>query len=196
MPVPGYIFYCFYLHGIIIFCHVSIHSIFAEDVMKRRLLWGNPFSHKNGTSASDLEFLAKVPVFDTLTRRQKIKIQSLIHVRHFTQGEIVFRQDDPGVGLYIVREGAVSVWREHPDMTKTRIADLSSGDFFGEISLLNESPRSATVVAEKPSVLLGFFRSDLLGLMDSDPKLGVRLVYQIARIVAERLRNVTDDLPE
>jgi CRP-like cAMP-binding protein len=81
-------------------------------------------------------------------------------------------------------------------MTKTRIADLSSGDFFGEISLLNESPRSATVVAEKQSVLLGFFRSDLLGLMDSDPKLGVRLVYQIACIVAERLRNVTDDFPE
>ncbi|MFC1511566.1 cyclic nucleotide-binding domain-containing protein [Candidatus Latescibacterota bacterium] len=164
--------------------------------MKFKQLWGNPFFHKNGTSLSDLEFLAKVPVFDTLTRRQKKKIQSLIHIRHFTQGEIVFRQDDPGVGLYIVREGNVSVWREHPDMTKARITDLSTGDFFGEISLLNESPRSATVVAEKQSVLFGFFRSDLLALMDSDPKLGVRLVYQIARIVAERLRLVTDDLSE
>ena len=42
------------------------------------------------------------------------------------------------------------------------------------------------------TVLLGFFKTDLLNLMDSDPKLGVRFVYQLARIVAERLRRVTE----
>lgn len=161
--------------------------------MNLRLLWGNPFL-KGSTNISDLEFLSKVPIFDSLTSRQREKIQSLIHVRHYTPGEIVFRQDDPGVGLYIVREGGVSVWCEHADMTKTRLADLSEGDFFGEISLLNDSPRSATVVAEKSTVLLGFFRSDLMPLMDSDPNMGVRIVYRLAQIVAERIRQMNFDL--
>ena len=155
--------------------------------MSKHVLWGNPFSHLSEDTVSDLDFLSRVPIFDTLTRRQKQNLHALIHVRQFSPDEIVFRQGDPGVGLYIIREGAVSVWREHGDMTKTKIADLSDGDFFGEISLLNDSPRSATVVSVKSSRMFGFFRSDLLSLMDSNPKLGVRLVYQLARIVAERL---------
>lgn len=157
-------------------------------------LWGNPFSFSSTDTTTDLEFLSSVPIFDTLTRRQKQKLHSLIHIRSYAEGDIVFRQNDPGVGLYIVRDGSVSIWREHDsDMTKTKIALLTEGDFFGEISLLNDSPRSATVVAEKPSTLFGFFRSDLLALMESDPKLGVKLVYQLARIVAERLRVINDD---
>ncbi len=162
--------------------------------MNLRLLWGNPFSKKGEMTVSDLEFLSKVPIFDTLSGRQKEKIQSLIHIRHYTPGEIVFRQDDPGVGLYIIREGCVSVWREHPDMTKTQVAELSDGDFFGEIALLNDSARSATVVAEKSTILFGFFRSDLMPLMDSDPNIGVKIVYRLAQIVAERIRQMNVEL--
>jgi len=164
--------------------------------MQSRFLWGNPFVKKEDSASSDLVFLSSVPIFDTLTNRQKQKLHSLIHIRHFNQNDIVFRQDDPGVGLYIIRNGMVSVWREHDDLTRTKIAELSEGDFFGEMSLLNDIPRSATIVAEKTSTLFGFFRSDLLSLMDSDPKLGVRVVYQLAKIVAERLRIINDTLAD
>lgn len=167
-----------------------------EYIMKVQYLWGNPFTRKEDSSSSDLAFLSSVPIFDTLTNRQKQKLHSLIHVRHFNQNDIVFRQDDPGVGLYIIREGMVSVWREHDDLTRTKIAELSEGDFFGEMALLNDIARSATIVAEKPTTLFGLFRSDLLSLMDSDPKLGVRVVYQLAKIVAERLRNINDSLAD
>ncbi len=162
--------------------------------MNLRLLWTNPFGKKGEITVSDLDFLSKVPIFDSLTGRQKEKIQSLIHIRHYTPGEIVFRQDDPGVGLYIVREGTVAVWHEHPDMTRTQIAELSEGDFFGEIALLNDSPRSATVVAVKPTVLFGFFRSALISLMESDPNMGARVVYRLAQIVAERIRQMNAEL--
>ena len=90
----------------------------------------------------------------------------------------------------------MSVWHESADLTKTKMIDLHAGDFFGEISLLNDSPRSATVVAEGDTTLFGFFRSDLLSLMDSDPKLGVKLVYQLARIVAERLTQSNQSAPD
>ena len=152
-----------------------------------KMMWGNPFKHLSKDTESDIEFLSSVSIFDALSRRQKNKLNSFIHVRNYDVDEIVFRQGDPGVGLYIIREGEVSVYTENAkDMTKTCLATLTKGDFFGEIALLNEAPRSATIVTSKTTVLLGLFRTDLLGLMDTDPKLGLRIVYRLAQIVAER----------
>ena len=161
--------------------------------MNIRSLWGNPFMKGDSRSENDVSFFSEVPIFDSLTRRQKLKISYIIHKRNFSKGEIVFRKDDPGVGLYIVRDGQVEVYNENPDMTRSIIATLNKGEFFGDIALLNEVPRSATVVASQDSILYGLFRTDLIVLMDSDPKLGVRLVYRLAQIVAERLRIVHEN---
>lgn len=160
--------------------------------MNYKALWGNPFKKTSSDLESEISFLASVPVFDSLSKRQIRKIHSIMHVRNFEKGEIVFRKGDPGVGLYIIRDGAVDLYNEFPDLTRMRITGLSTGDFFGEISLLNDSPRSATVVATCSSVLLGLFRHDLLELMNSDPVLGVKLVYRLSQIVAERLRLVNE----
>ncbi len=156
--------------------------------MKQKALWGNPFRKDSSNLEQELRFLSSVPIFDSLSSRQLRKINKLIHIRTFEDGEIVFRQGDPGVGMYIVREGTVDVYNEFPDLTRSRITTLKSGDFFGEISLLNDSSRSATVVSVHDSVLLGLFRPDLFGVMDSDPRLGLSIIYRISQIVAERLR--------
>jgi len=161
------------------------------------MMWGNPFRKLSKNVQSDIDFLSSVPIFDTLNRRQKQKINSFLHVRHYGIDEIVFRQGDPGVGLYIIRDGEVSVWAENSkEMTKTCIITLTKGDFFGEIALLNEAPRSATIVTSKETVLFGLFPTDLLGLMDTDPKLGLKIVYRLAQIVAERLRITSDNSAE
>lgn len=161
--------------------------------MNVRSAWGNPFKKEAALDENDVNFLSDIPIFDTLTRRQKTKIQSIIHTRNYSKGEIVFRKQDPGVGLYIVREGQVEVYNEYSDMTKSLVATLNKGEFFGEISLLNDVPRSGTVVASQNSILFGLFRTDLLVMMDSDPKLGVRLVYRLAQVIAERLRIANED---
>ena len=164
--------------------------------MKIQEFFGNPFEKSGSDLKGDVDFLTAVPIFDTLTRRQKTKLYSIIHIRHYNQGEMVFRQGDPGVGLYIVRDGQVEVYNEYSDMTRKKIATLNKGDFFGDISLLNESPRSATIVASQNTILFGLFKPDLLNIMDSDPKLGMRFVYRLAQIVAERLRIVNENFPD
>lgn len=154
--------------------------------------WGNPFNKSRSNLKDEIDFLATVPVFDLLSNREKRKVYSLLHVRKFSMDEVVFRQGDPGVGLYIVREGKCEVYSEYSDLTCRKIAVMKTGDFFGEISLLNDSPRSATVVAINETKLLGLFRHDLLELMNSSPRLGLNLVYRLAQIVAERLSLVNE----
>ena len=162
--------------------------IFLRSSMNITPLWGNPFKKISPDIKDELKFLSSVPIFDSLSSRQLQKIHKLIHIREFVDGELIFRQGDPGVGMYIVRRGQVDVYKEYPDMNRAKITTMISGDFFGEISLLNDCTRSATIVSSKESTLLGLFRPDLFGLMDSDPKLGLRLIYRISQIVAERLR--------
>jgi len=159
--------------------------------MKISSLWSNPFKDSCKKDISDFDFLKKIPIFLSLSNKQIEKILSIIHIRNYKDSEIVFRIDDPGVGLFIVRNGSVDIFNEYPDMTRKKIISLSSGDFFGEIALLNDSPRSATVVSSGNSVLFGLFRPDLLSLIDSDPKLGNKLFFNLAQILAERLRLTT-----
>jgi len=161
--------------------------------MKHYHFWENPFKKSSSHSEDELEFLSSVPIFDSLSKRQKIKLQKIIHVRSYEKGEVIFRQGDPGVGLYIVKDGEVDVYNEYQDLTCSKITVLHHGDFFGETSLLNETPRSATIVCVKPSLLWGLFKPDLLNLIDSDPKLGVRLIFRLSQIVAERLRLLNDN---
>ena len=156
--------------------------------MKMDILWGNPFKRSATDPETEIDFLSAVTIFDDLSSRQLSKLHRIIHVRRFEESEIVFRQGDPGVGMYLVREGQIVIYTEHPDMTRHKITDMKKGDFFGEIALLNDSPRSATAIASRKSTLLGLFRPDLLSLMESDPKLGLRFIYRLSQIVAERLR--------
>ena len=163
--------------------------------MKKHPLWGNPFKKDKPSIENEIEFLTSVPIFDSLSRRQKIKIHSIMYIRNYDKGEVVFRQDDPGVGMYIVKEGEFEVFRENTEaMTRYKISVLSKGDFFGETSLLNESPRSATIITSQQSTLWGLFKPELMSLMDSDPQFGLRFVYRLSQVVAERLRIANEQL--
>lgn len=156
--------------------------------MNRAALWCNPFRAKLPGADTEVSFLSTVSVFDTLSRGQKRKLISLMHTRQFSDGEIVFRKEDPGVGMYVIRAGSVDIFNELPGLEKKRLISLGTGDFFGEMALLSEAPRSATAVSSGPSTLLGLFRHDLLEIMDSDPALGAKLAYRLAQIMSERLR--------
>ena len=66
------------------------------------------------------------------------------------------------------------------------------GGFFGEISLLDEHPRSASAIAKTPCKIFGFFQPDLFSLIDRDPRLGVKIVIRLARMIGARLRRANE----
>ena len=79
------------------------------------------------------------------------ELVSRLRMRHLGKSETIIREGDKGDSFYVLAEGRAEVFHEKPKRKK--IADLGSGDFFGEISLLTNEPRSATVIAKEGSLL-------------------------------------------
>jgi CRP-like cAMP-binding protein len=144
--------------------------------------WGNIFRQTDEESVYTL--LREIPLFDDLPRGELSKVKAILHRREYDPGEVLFHQGNPGVGMYIIQEGTVEIVDE---TTEDTLAELTDGDFFGELALLNETPRSATAVPRTESVLYGLFRPDLLGLVERDPSLGVQILLRMAQVISERL---------
>ena len=129
--------------------------------------------------------LRAIPIFTDLSRRELASVERILHRREYQKDEVVFRQDDPGIGMYIVESGKIAIIS---DPGAVELSVLSDGDFFGELPLLDSAPRSATAIARTHSRILGFFQPDLFSLIERDPRLGVKLVMHLAAIIGSRLR--------
>jgi len=95
--------------------------------------------------------------------------------------------------MYIIQEGTIDILYEPTGET---LAELADGDFFGELALLNETPRSATAVSRVDSVLYGLFRPDLLDLVERDPSLGVQVLLRMGQVLSERLIHTNKQVQE
>lgn len=129
--------------------------------------------------------LEKIPVFEGFSPRELAALGRVLHKREYLPGEVIIRQDEPGLGMYIIQSGEAAVISGRDDV---QLSVLGDGDFFGEVSLLDETPRSATVVARTHCLIFGFFQSDLFGLIERDPRFGVKIVIRLAKILGDRLR--------
>ncbi|MBM4169750.1 MAG: cyclic nucleotide-binding domain-containing protein [Ignavibacteria bacterium] len=157
-------------------------------------IWRNIFSERRVRRGSTEELLSQVPAFSGLNTRELKEVAAIVHKREYRAGETVFAQGDPGLGMYVVQEGEVAIVLEDKWERKRELVVLTDGDFFGELGLIDESPRSANAVCRTPCALIGFFRPDLMELIERDHKLGIKIVHKLAEIVATRLRNTDNEL--
>lgn len=144
--------------------------------------WGNIFRRTEHDEVHAL--LRGVPMFMRLSKTELAQVRAILYHREYAPGELIFRQGAPGVGMYVVQRGTVEITYEP---TGHRLAELGPGDFFGEIALLNETPRSATARAGQATTLWGLFQQELLDLIEAHPRLGVKLLLSLARVTGERL---------
>jgi CRP-like cAMP-binding protein len=151
------------------------------------------FFKKNNSSDPILHVMEKVPIFGNFTMKELKEVARLTHERSYKVGEPIFKKLSPGEGMYVILNGAVEI--KDPD-SNTIFANLVSGDFFGELALLDEEPRSAMAIATKQSELIGFFRTDLLTLINRDPALGNKILINLSRILGERLRRTNLELTQ
>jgi CRP-like cAMP-binding protein len=149
--------------------------------------WARLFGYNKNSQSDDLttmDLLSRVPIFEELSRRQLAAIERILHHREYMRGEVIFRQGERGVGMYIVQQGKVAVISE-PDQQE--LFEMSDGDFFGEVALLDDAPRSASMIAKTDCSVFGFFQPDLFDLIARDSRLGVKIVLRVARFACQRL---------
>ena len=155
--------------------------------------WVNFFN--SPTEETDLKnSLKTLPLFNDLTKGDLTSLIKIIHNRTFIAGEFIFHQGDPGIGLYIIRDGDVEIERENAQKVKNVLATFSKGDFFGELALVDDEKRSASAIAQTDVKLAVIFKPDLDDVISRFPKKGVKILQGISHIIAVRLRQMNEEV--
>jgi CRP/FNR family transcriptional regulator, cyclic AMP receptor protein len=134
--------------------------------------------------------LASVKVFSGLEPRELAEIASVAVPRTYDRGEIIFREGDPGDTCYVVRDGTVSIQREHPDGRTRALAELRHGAIFGELSMFGAETRSATAEVLEPASLVAILRADMQRVIRSSPDIAFKMLAELA----DRVRLVNEQL--
>jgi CRP-like cAMP-binding protein len=144
-----------------------------------------------GKEGNIIPVLRTVPIFEELTFRDLKKIELIVHERTFMPDEVIFYERQPGTGMYFVKKGLIRLTKT-VNGERVKIAELGEGEFFGEMSLLEEYPRSAQATAVVRTEALGIFRPDLLDLIKRHPRLGSKILMKLSTRLASRLRKTTE----
>jgi CRP-like cAMP-binding protein len=120
--------------------------------------------------------LAEVPLFAGLSRRHLNRVASLGRIRRLHDGTAIVRAGEPGDAFYVVLDGGVSIRRRG-----LPTVSLGAGGFFGDMALLDNGVRSATVVADGPVMCLTITRSRFLKLLHAEPAIAVALLEELTR---------------
>lgn len=128
--------------------------------------------------------LAKVPLFSSLKPAYLSVLAERLATRKYGRGTIIFHKDDPGATLYVVKSGRVKIVTSSADGDDVILAILSDGDFFGELSVLDGKPRSASAVAMETTITLTLSRRDILDVISGEPELAIAMLATMS----ERLR--------
>ena len=126
--------------------------------------------------------MTQVPLFSTLSPRHLRRVADLAQEERIMEGATIVREGDIGDTFYVILEGEAKVTSKSGRIVNR----LRPGDFFGEISLLDGGPRTASVVADTPMVLLGITRKAFLRVITDEPEIGVKLL-QYASSMLRRL---------
>jgi CRP-like cAMP-binding protein len=160
------------------------------------VIWGNIFKNKGDPNQDIRQFLKNIPLFAQLRKRELREIEHLLHQRQYKKDEVIFWQNEPGVGMYIVQSGEVGIFGDYNTPEQQSLARLSQGDFFGEMALLEDDNRSATAVALGDSKLIGIFHPDLFDLFERKTELGIKVLSKLANMLAQRLRKTNLELQQ
>ena len=132
---------------------------------------GNPSDASSWTNV-----LAEVPIFTELSGRHLKKVAGAGRIVRFHEGASIIREGTPGDALYVLIDGEVSVERRG-----LPVVTLGIGSFFGEMALFDDSPRSATIVANGPVLCLVITRARFHKLLRTEPPIALGLLRELAR---------------
>jgi len=170
----------------------SVKPMSARKLVADKLLWQTLERWKRSSPELDrIQFLKTVPFFNELSHRQLKTVSDTVFERHYEPDELIFEEGQPGAALFLILDGRVAVEVRCENHTTT-LAILEKGAFFGEMALLNETPRSANARSLERTYTLALYRNDLSRLIQRDPQTACQIYRALASMVGDRLRSTNE----
>ena len=127
-----------------------------------------------------VEFLGKVPLFQSLKRGQLERLAKVATVREYQGDQDIVTQGKGGAGLFIIMSGKAEAIRVRSDGSQAVVNIFVRTDFFGELALLHDGPRTASVVATEPTQCLALTRWDFLSVLRDDAEMAILILEEVA----------------
>lgn len=144
--------------------------------------------------ADAIDLLGKVPLFAGLTPAALQLVAGVATEESYPTASLIFEHGDVGDKLYIILEGRVRISRNVPGMGEEALAVLNPGAIFGEMALLDDTPRSADARVHERCRLLIISREAFEDLLFLNKELAYEVLWSMVRILSSRLRETTDKL--
>jgi len=161
-------------------------------------LWENLFKRREDQV---IKVLSDNILFKDLSSSELQIMTDFLHIRHYRPAELIFRQNEIGVGMYIILKGKVDIHTESNIIDDGHGGDfitrLEDGDFLGELSLIEENGRrTASARAMNECSLLGFFQPDLKNLLQSQPDIAAKILLKLSKVLGRRLSETATKITE
>ena len=142
---------------------------------------------KQSNEESVIEMLQKTPLWSALSKQDLKLVAKLSHERSFQIGQAIVTKGEAGVGFYLILEGAVEVRSGGKSLSK-----LGPGQFFGEMSIIDNQPRSADVIAIENSRVLILSAWSFKTLISDNPKIALKMMQEFVRRLRESDKSLSD----
>jgi CRP-like cAMP-binding protein len=136
----------------------------------------------------EVSFFRKFTLFAELDERELTSVAAVAKVRRYAKDDVVFHADESGDIFCLIKEGQVKVTMISPEGKEIILSLLGPGDFFGEMALLDNEPRSATIIATEPLEIITIWRSDFLHILSENFSITQKVLAELSR----RLRNASN----
>lgn len=145
---------------------------------------------------NEISFLKNVSLFNSFSPEDLDTINECLKSFEIKKNEKLFSEGDEGNEFFIVKSGSIASSIKCQDGSQREIAIFKPQDFFGEMSIFENAPRSATCYAKEDSVLFEFQKTNFFKLLEAHPDFAIRIMYKMLNVTTQRLRNTGNFLSD
>lgn len=145
---------------------------------------------------TDIESLKSIGLFRELTSAELAKIAPLFFEKAYTKNSTLFVEGMTGEVLYVIRKGSVQILKKGADNQDVILATLKEGEFLGEMSLIDNRPRTATARVAEDSTLMAMTKKTFTTLLEKHPDIALKIIMVFLKIANERLRKANESIKQ
>lgn|GEM_PF-186297 len=151
---------------------------------------------KRKKTPDEMDLIAKVPLFEEFDEIELDLVSKIMLREELKAGHSIFEEGDVGDRMYVIVNGSVDIVKSSEKGPGQVLVTLKPGDYFGEMSLIDDAPRSASALAAEDSLIFSIKKKDLSLLLDREPSVAAKVYKFFVHTLNERLRQTNEKIKQ